>query len=158
MRIAVFSDSHDHLDALNHALAMLPDLQPDLLIHLGDIVSPFAARLLPKARVPVRCVFGNNDGEKAGLAGILDILEPPRPLVLEGRRLLLLHDAAFSERDEREHDFILHGHTHQIRDETRGQCRILNPGVLCGWLTGTVSFLLLDLPAGRAEWIRFARK
>ena len=158
MRIAVFSDSHDNLDALNRALGGLRDLRPDLLLHLGDIVSPFAARLLTKAGIPVQAVFGNNDGEKAGLKGILDILDPPRPLVLEGRRLLLLHDPLFSERDEREHDFILHGHTHQIRDEMRGRCRILNPGELCGWLTETVSFLLMDLPAGNTEWIRFARK
>lgn len=158
MRIAVFSDSHDNLDALNRALDMLRDPRPDLLLHLGDIVSPFAARLLAKAGVPVQAVFGNNDGEKAGLKGILDILEPPRPLLLEGRRLLLCHDPLFSKKDERENDFILHGHTHQVRDEPHGGCRVLNPGELCGWLTGTASFLLLDLPAGRAEWVRFARK
>jgi uncharacterized protein len=158
MRLAVFSDSHDNLDALKTAVAMLPAYRPDLLIHLGDIISPFAARMLLTAAVPVQAVFGNNDGETAGLRSLLDISHPPRPLHLEGRRLLLLHEPAFSAKDLAEHAFILHGHTHKIRDENREGCRILNPGELCGWLTETSSFLILDLPEGRAEWVRFARK
>ena len=158
MRIAVFSDSHDNLDALKTAIAALPKHRPDRLIHLGDIISPFAARLLLTGGIPVQAVFGNNDGETAGLRSLLDITHPPRSLTLEGRRLLLLHEPAFSAKDRAEHDFILHGHTHKIRDEARGGCRILNPGELCGWLTDTSSFLILDLPEGRAEWIRFARK
>jgi hypothetical protein len=157
MRIAILSDSHDNLDALGRVLERVRAAEADLILHLGDIVSPFTARVLASSGVPVRAIFGNNDGERAGLASLLDIQDPPRPFHLGGRRFLLHHDPAFNRDSPPDCDYCLYGHTHAAEDVRRGSVRVVNPGEAGGWLTGTASFALLDPGTDRLEFVRIAR-
>jgi hypothetical protein len=157
MRIAILSDSHDNLDALGRVLERVRAAEADLILHLGDIVSPFTARALAAAGIPVRAVFGNNDGERAGLASLLDIVDPPRPLHLDGRRFLLYHDPVFNRDTPPDCDYCLYGHTHEAEEARRGAVRIVNPGEAGGWLTGTASFALLDPETDCLEFVRIAR-
>ena len=158
MRIAILSDSHDNIEALSRALEKARSAEADLILHLGDIVSPFAARLLPPAGLPVQAVYGNNDGERVGLASLLDIGDPPRPLNLGGRRFLLHHAPLFDRGAPPACDYCLFGHTHRPEDRRIGSVRIINPGETGGWLTGTCSFAMLDTAADRLEFVQFARK
>ncbi len=153
MLIAILSDSHDNVEALARALDGVRASGVEAILHLGDIVSPFAARLLPSSGLPVLAVYGNNDGERNGLAALLDIASPPRPVLLGGKRFILHHDPAFPHASPPACDYCLFGHTHAREDRQAGTVRVINPGEAGGWLTGTCSFALLDTASDRLEFV-----
>ena len=69
MRIAILSDIHDNVWKL--AAALKAAREADALICCGDLCSPFVVHQLGRAfSGPIHIVFGNNDGEKAGLRKI----------------------------------------------------------------------------------------
>ena len=43
------------------------------------------------------------------------------------------------------YDVVVYGHTHQASLERRGKTLVVNPGELCGCLTGRSSYALIDL-------------
>jgi len=47
--IGILSDSHDNLDALEKAIRFFQDAGCALLIHAGDFVAPFSARVLNRS-------------------------------------------------------------------------------------------------------------
>ncbi|MEM4762919.1 MAG: YfcE family phosphodiesterase, partial [Desulfurococcaceae archaeon] len=48
-------------------------------------------------------------------------------------------------------DFVLYGHTHKPAIEEINGKIILNPGEVCGYLTGRTSYAILDLEKNKAE-------
>ena len=75
MKVGVISDTHDRLPTFRQALAMFQRLNVGAILHAGDYVAPFAAKLLADPELvgdtPVFGVYGNNDGERAGLKKVL---------------------------------------------------------------------------------------
>ncbi|MCS7191034.1 MAG: metallophosphoesterase [Fimbriimonadales bacterium] len=157
MRIGVLSDTHDHLDYLRRAVDALNDLQVELVLHAGDYVAPFVANEL--ARLPCRLlgIFGNNDGERLGLARRLSELGQvqvqPLFLELEGRKLAVVHEPEPVEAFARSglYDLVIYGHTHQQEVRSVGECLVLNPGEVCGWLTGKPTCAVVTLPDLQVE-------
>lgn len=156
MKIGVISDSHDRLDYLKKAISILKDENISTLIHLGDYVSPFTIPLLKINKV--WGVFGNNDGDKLLLkkkAEEMDIklLQSPASIELEGRKIVFMHEpyeiGAF--RKSGLYDVILYGHTHE--KAIKENPLTVNPGELCGWLTGKGTFAIVDLSMLLAEFI-----
>ena len=86
--IGILSDTHDNLTRVREAVRLFDDAGCDLVVHAGDFVAPFTVEELRNLRAPVQAVFGNCDGEKAGLArafqGLGEIAEAP--LRFEPRR------------------------------------------------------------------------
>jgi len=117
MRIGLISDTHDNLVALDRALAALEAAGVEAVIHAGDFCSPFALKLLlGRLRVPLLGVFGNNDGERRGLARLLpDLCDGPRRFDLGGRRFCLVHDAATWRRRARRGPTLLSAATRTSR-------------------------------------------
>ena len=114
MLIGVVSDSHDNVPAIAAAVKALRARGVEHLLHAGDVVAPFAAKAWREFQGPITAVYGNNDGERAGLARVLtDIHEPPHSLTLAGRRIVLAHDEnALAETVAAEADLVVIGHTH----------------------------------------------
>ena len=71
MKVGVISDTHDRLSAFRRAITMFERLKVQAVFHADDCGAPFAARLIAPdvLTVPLYCVYGNNDGERAGLQG-----------------------------------------------------------------------------------------
>jgi predicted phosphodiesterase len=65
MKIGLISNSHDHIDNIRKAAQTFKDRGVSLVIHAGDIVSPPA--LKPFQGMRIAGIFGNNDGEEAGI-------------------------------------------------------------------------------------------
>ena len=64
MRIAIISDSHDNIWKLESAMPALASA--DVVLHCGDLCSPFVVRQLGEGlkSKEVHVVWGNNDGDK----------------------------------------------------------------------------------------------
>ncbi len=157
MKIAVMSDSHDHVARIERVIEASHREECSVLLHLGDIISPFAALRLKGFRGAVRAVFGNNDGERLGLqrafasfSGTID--NPPLTLTLEGKRIVMMHDPFLLEEAARsqELDFVLYGHMHEADLRRVGRTTILNPGDSSGWLAAP-SFFIVDLTDGECR-------
>jgi len=149
MKIAVVSDSHDNLEKIEKFTELVNNLDIELVIHCGDIVSPFALKLLlSKLKCDFLGVFGNNDGEIAGLIKVSGGLITKQPLYkeIDGKRFLVMHEPFFVESlaKSKDFDYILYGHTHQLSTKVLNGCQVINPGELCGYLTGKSTFVILD--------------
>jgi putative phosphoesterase len=157
--IGILSDSHDHLDRLRAAVRLFNDAGCDLVVHAGDFVAPFAAEELGNLRAPVKAVFGNCDGEKAGLvkvfAGLGEIAPPPLRFGHSGRRFGLCHldSAVDGLLASKAFDVVIFGHTHRPVVESRDGALLVNPGETGGWLRGKSTVALLDPVSLTAEII-----
>ncbi len=145
MKIALVSDSHDNLYFIRKFLEDVKKRNVDLIIHLGDIISPFSAREFLKAEKKIISIFGNNDGEIKGLSNLLDIKKFPREIEIDGKKIILYHDPNFEEENLKDFDFLFYGHTHKKYYIKKGKTIIINPGELCGYLTSLSTYVTLDL-------------
>jgi len=156
MKVALMSDSHDNLDALKRAVDYCNKIKVDHVLHGGDLVAPFVYKVLKNLEAPITIVFGNNDGEKHGLRQVFKdrIFDPPHALTLDGRKVLMLHDPILLDelRESPHYDLILYGHIHQI-EITQGVNIVVNPGELCGWLSGKSTMAIWDTKTNQVELV-----
>ncbi|QDU64528.1 phosphodiesterase [Planctomycetes bacterium Pan216] len=154
MQLGIVSDSHDHLIRLEAALTLFEKEGVDAVLHPGDLIAPFAAKLLVEQwGGPLSVVYGNNDGERAGLKTVLPgIVDGPILVELGGRRISLDHyPPDVVHRPVPDCDVVIFGHTHQVTIEERRGSLWLNPGECCGWVTGKATAALLDTETLKAE-------
>jgi putative phosphoesterase len=155
MRYGIISDTHDHLPRLERALAIFQERGVDAVIHLGDIVAPFAAKRLKTWNGPLHVIYGNNDGERRGLKDVLpQIQDGPLFVEADGRQILTHHFIDWcSQADVERADIILTGHTHEVVSDQRDGKLFLNPGECCGWVSGRATVAILDAAGMSAEII-----
>ncbi len=162
MKLGVLSDTHDRLPAFRRAVAFFLEQRVDAILHAGDYVAPFAAKLLnPDAvgNTPVHAIYGNNDGERDGLKKTLpQITDGPVRLELGGRSVAMAHFVDWFPLESHERaDILISGHDHEARVQTKpvaGRERLyLNPGECCGWLTGRCTVALLETDTLHAELV-----
>ena len=155
MRIGVLSDTHDRMPAIRAALRVFESEGITTLLHPGDVVAPFAARLLAEYAGQLHITYGNNDGERSGLRVVLPgIQDGPLRLTIADKRVLLHHFIDWcSPSDIAAADVVVTGHTHEVAVERRGDKLLLNPGECCGWLTGRCTIAILDLDTVDAHTI-----
>lgn len=152
MLIGLISDSHDNLPAIAAAVSFFNRNKAALVLHAGDVISPFCARELKKLICPFAMVFGNNDGERAGwrkaAAGWADIHEQRYEATIDGCRLLMMHEPLELPALESSglYDVIIYGHTHEAVTRTVGNTLVVNPGECGAWLSGKSTVALLQLP------------
>lgn len=159
MRIAILADTHDHMDNLRKAIERCRHERIDALLHAGDFVAPFAVKALAGVDCPVHAVFGNNDGERLGIRDAFgdwgEVRPGPVAVELAGLRILLMHEPYGLDSHEAGdlNDLIVYGHTHQSewREQQSGAGLVINPGEVCGWVTGRATFAIFDLATGDGE-------
>ncbi|MGD8450640.1 MAG: metallophosphoesterase [Phycisphaerae bacterium] len=155
MLIGLMSDTHDRMPAIRAALDLFHKRNVDMVIHAGDVVAPFAARLLADYPGQVHVLYGNNDGERRGLKQVLpQIQDGPLWLDLAGHRVLVHHYLQWcSAADLARADVVISGHTHECVVEERDGRLLVNPGECCGWITGHCRVALLELETHEVESI-----
>lgn len=155
MKLGIISDTHDRLPTFRRAIAMFERLKVDAILHAGDYIAPFAAKIIsPQVlSTPLYCVYGNNDGERKGLKAVLpNIVEGPLKIKLGGRTIVMHHFIDWLKpADYADADIIITGHTHEVVTETKNGKLFLNPGECCGWLTNRCTVAILDLAEMKAE-------
>ena len=153
MKIGVLSDTHDNLAAIAAAVAHFERMGVEAILHAGDYCAPFALQRLLQTRVPVEGVFGNCDGERAGLAKLLPSLaDGPRLLALGGKKICLIHNRQRLSHEQFEAaDILVFGHTHEPKVERQEGRLVINPGECGGWLSGRCTVAVLDTDALAAD-------
>ncbi|MEM9595830.1 MAG: metallophosphoesterase [Acidobacteriota bacterium] len=156
MRIGVLSDSHDNVPKVEAAVDLFVAEGVGMVIHAGDFVAPFAVAPLARLECPVVAVFGNNDGERVGLARAFADIGEVHPNVAEaelhGRRIAVTHYPEVAEPLSLagRHDLVVYGHTHRVDIQPRAGL-LVNPGETGGWVTGRCTVALVDLDAMDVE-------
>ncbi len=165
MNIAVISDTHDNLVAIEEIIRKLHKLEIKTVVHLGDFIAPFSLRKFSGFKL--YGVFGNNDGERIMLKKIADaegfkIEEAPFEFEIEGKKIVIIHGVgsvdrtrswAYNLAESGNYDYVFYGHTHRIDVKKIGKTTIVNPGEACGYLTGKRTFVVLDVDKGNIDLI-----
>ena len=163
MLIGVISDTHDNLPLVEKAVKYLNDQKVGLALHAGDYVAGFVIPKFKQLNCKLIGVFGNNDGDHELLKKRFSettnctIHDQFAAVEVEGYRIALLHG------EETEllnvivnsgyFDTVIHGHTHNSSVEKMGKTLAINPGELCGYLTGKSTLALLDTVKHEAKII-----
>lgn len=153
MLIAVLSDSHDQVANLHLAVLRANQARADLLIHCGDLISPFMLTHLHAFNGPVHLVYGNNVGDQHQIAEACDKSfhnlhhhGPYAFLNIDKWRIGVIHYPEVARKLARTGDFdlVCYGHNHIYKVEQVGSCMLVNPGDLLGDETQP-SFVLINL-------------
>jgi putative phosphoesterase len=153
MIIGAMSDTHDRLDAVNKAISFFNSQEVADVLHAGDLVSPFVAPRFSKLKAKLHFVWGNNEGDhhfiKVRFAGIgVSPLGDFAALQLGGKKIALLHgihqEIVDSLVASGRYDLVVRGHSHRA-EIIEGETLVVNPGEVCGYLTGRQTVALIDL-------------
>ncbi|MHB1566840.1 MAG: metallophosphoesterase family protein [Acidiferrobacter sp.] len=158
MKICIVSDSHDHRELLNAAVAEGKTLGAQAVVHCGDIVAPSTLRTLRRHGLPVHAIHGNNMGDSYHLSRLGE--EPDAfvhyygqdaDIELGGRRLFVVHypHYAYALACTGDWDLVCCGHDHvaEVKSITNikgGQTVLVNPGTV-GGVGATATYVLADL-------------
>ena len=161
--IGVLADTHDNLEAIKAAVEVLNERDLDLAVHAGDIISPFTAKYFKNLNAKLYCVVGNNDGEKEGLIKVFSNIGVEvrdfLTLEIDERNIAVYHGTVpeFVQglADCGSYDVVISGHTHRPDIRYQNDVLVVNPGEVCGYLTGIRSVAVLDLEELKAELIEF---
>jgi hypothetical protein len=153
MLIGIFSDTHDNLTQIEKALAIFKQRKVRAVLHAGDIIAPFAAKLIAQLEVPLHIIYGNNDGEKEGLKQVLpQITEGPVLIPLDHCIIAMAHDFSQIPAPFRDQAAVLvAGHTHLAFVKKEQNKLMINPGECGGWLKGRSTVAILDTDVMQAE-------
>ncbi len=158
------SDSHDCLPRIREAVTRINTEPVELVLHAGDYSAPFVTDYYKALKVKMIGVFGNNDAERTILrtrfadAGH-EIRGRFTEIQADGHRIALTHG------DEEGlvkslttcggYEVIVRGHSHMVSIEKQGQALVINPGEICGYLTGRCTFAILDSTTLEARIVPF---
>ncbi len=147
MKFAIISDTHDNLSAVRDLVKELEREKPEFIVHAGDIVAPFTLKEFFPLETKLYIAFGNNDGEKKLLTEIAtqkgweigEIVEFPLGVVYHGTDSRIL-----SVLKRTDYSIVVFGHTHESKVEKLDSKLIINPGEVCGYLTGKRTYAIYE--------------
>jgi len=160
MLVGIMSDTHDHLPMVDKAVKKLVEEKVELVLHAGDYVSPFVIPHFKPFKGKFIGVFGNNDGDHEFLKRRftefgLEIRGEFAEVKIDGLRIALLHggepggppgasELLRSLISSDCYDVIVHGHVHEAKAYKKEKTLIINPGEVCGYLTGKSTVAVLN--------------
>jgi putative phosphoesterase len=158
MKIAILSDTHNHLARIGKALESARQRGVELILHCGDIEDPPAVALF--AGWNVHFVFGNCDWDRDGLREAMadigaTLHDTYGHVEIEDKKLAFVHGheaRVFKDLENSgAYDYLFHGHTHVAVDRMSGPTRVINPGALQRAQVKT--FVVLEPASGRTETV-----
>jgi hypothetical protein len=163
VKVGIISDTHDNLPLVDRAIEKLNKEKVGLVLHAGDYVAPFTVLRFKKLKAKLIGVFGNNDGDhellKERFADIegAEIRDGFAEVNAEGLRIALLHgdgELLQSLVNAECYDVVVHGHSHEARVYKKGKTTVINPGEVCGYLSGKPTIVLLDTKSREAKIVQ----
>ncbi len=167
MRIGLIADTHDRLSLIDRAVQRLNTEEVNLVLHAGDYIAPFVVSHFSPLKAKMIGVFGNNDAEQDLLRKKFEdigiqVLGKFIEIDADNLRIALLHGHEFgflkSLLEKSLYDIIVHGHTHQIKVKKNNNVLVINPGEVCGYLTGKSTIAILDTGTQKVEVIYLIKR
>ncbi len=144
------ADSHDNLESIKKAVKVFNKEPVDLVVHAGDLISPFTAEVFQKLDSQFLAVFGNNDGERHGLRMAyknLCYLEDFKEFKFGNKLMAIMHGSNQSIVEaiscSGKYEVLVRGHTHKL-EIINSKTLIINPGETCGYLSGDETVVIMD--------------
>jgi putative phosphoesterase len=158
MKIAVMSDTHDHVANLEMAIDAISAAGVDALLHCGDLCSPFVVDRLARYAGPVHIVFGNNEGDRYTIELVseqypnIEIHGEVGFIATENSEIAFTHRPEFARGLASTSSYIavFYGHTHRWNSEMVGNTHLVNPGEIMG-LMEDPGWIVFDLETGKEE-------
>ncbi|MGQ9551798.1 MAG: metallophosphoesterase [Candidatus Bathycorpusculaceae bacterium] len=154
MLVGLISDTHDNLPMVEKTIEKLNDERVKLVLHAGDYIAPFVIPKFRELNAKLIGVFGNNDGDREllkkrfGENESLDMRGNFAEVAVDGLKIALLHGSETELLkaliNSESFDVVVYGHTHKAEVYKKGKTLIVNPGEVCGYLTGKSTIALLD--------------
>ena len=150
--IGILSDSHDHIEHIQKAVALFEEKKVVRIIHAGDVCSPFVWPFFRNLHVPIHCVLGNNAGDvvrqqaQAKKFG-LDIQFDPFFMEIDHskRKIAVHHGDPYSVVEAvaacQKYDLVVYGHNHVPKIHSVGKTQLVNPGSLVTKIKSPLSVL-----------------
>jgi len=142
MKIGLISDTHDDIENVKKTIKIFKEKNVDLVIHLGDYVSPPTLKLFKGLKLIG--IFGNNDGYKFGLINTFDEIGAEikgdfAKLNIDGINIALYH-GDFREISEAlaksgDFDVVFIGHFHTSEETEFGKTLLISSGSIHRSLT-----------------------
>jgi putative phosphoesterase len=154
MLVGLMADTHDCLPMVEKAIKKFNEEKVELVLHAGDYVAPFVIPKFKELKAKLIGVFGNNDGDRELLKkrfsenAKLEIRGNFAKIKVGNAKIALLHGSeeellkALIESET--FNIVVHGHTHKAETYRKGKTLVVNPGEVCGYLTGKSAIALLD--------------
>jgi putative phosphoesterase len=158
--LGLLADTHDNLPLIDEAVQQLNRYGVGLVLHAGDYVSPFTVAHFKPLHAKMIGVYGNNCAERRLLKDLFrdiggDLRGFFAEVTVEDLKIGLLHghDEELLNALLRSgaYDVVVHGHTHQATAQRVGRTLVINPGEVCGYLTGKATMALLDVKTRDVE-------
>jgi len=153
MRIGLIADTHDRLPFIDRAVQQLNEKKVDLVLHAGDFIAPFVVSHFESLKGKMIGVFGNNDAELNLLQKKFDEIGAQirgrfADITVNDLRIALLHgeEEALLKAiiNTNYYNVVVHGHTHQAKICKEGNTLVINPGEVCGYLSGRATIAILN--------------
>jgi hypothetical protein len=160
MIIGLISDTHDNVPMIKRAIERLKEERVKLVLHAGDYISLFTAKPYAGLDVPMIGVFGNNCAETEELKKVYatvgaDLRGYFAEIEEGGLKIALTHGHLKSEMDRAmsgEYDVVVRGHSHRASIREENGILVINPGEVCGYVSGSNTVAFLDTDK-RFAWI-----
>ncbi len=156
MRIGILSDTHNHTQNLQKALAIFKQNHISKIIHCGDVTTVETVQFL--CEYEVIYVYGNGDFLSGEIRATLKSFDSKNyggisyAGEISGKQIAAMHGHFPAELDLmirlQKYDYVFTGHTHRRKDEKIGKTRVINPGALGGTRYQSRSVAVLELNTG----------
>ena len=163
--IGIISDTHDNIPMIDKAVKILNEMKVKLVLHAGDYVSPFTVRHFKPLKAKLIGVYGNNCAERTLLKKLFsDIGADLRGFFAKvnttGLKIALLHghdeELLQSLTESESYDLVVYGHTHRASIERKGKTMVINPGEVCGYLSGENTMVIYDLDIQKVDIVNIS--
>lgn len=153
MIVGLIADTHDCLPMIDKAVERLNWENVNLVLHAGDYIAGFSIQHLKPLKARLIGIFGNNDGDHELIQKKFKELGAElrgrfAEVVVDGLRIAMLHgqeEALLNSLiSAGGHDLIVHGHTHEAKTHQKGKTLIVNPGEVCGYVSGKSTIATLN--------------
>jgi len=164
MLVGMMADTHDNVYLIDEAVERLNREKVQLVLHAGDYVSPFTVAHFKPLEAKLIGVFGNNCAERSLLKRLFteigaDIRGSFAEVSVEGLKIALYHgheeELLHSLINSGGYDVVVYGHMHRAETYRKGETFVINPGEVCGYLSGKSTFALFDTNAREARIVQF---
>jgi len=166
MLIGIMSDAHDSIQGVKNALLVFSQKKVDLVLFAGDMIGSGNCYTFEGFKIPVKLVYGNNDGDRVGLQREFarvggEYLGDFGEIEADGLKIALLHGTqeplVKAVVASQLYDVVVRGHNHRAEVTRHGKTLLVNPGEIWGHFTGLSSIAILDTVSLQVETIELGR-